>query len=218
MPSATIEDYLKHIFLCASPGSAQLVPMGRVAEALGVSPGTATTMVKSMAEAGYLVYQPRVGVTLTPTGQSLALQILRRHRIVEVFLVETLGLNWSEVHTEAERLEHAISTRVLDALDTYLGHPTHDPHGAPIPTANGDYASPRLHNLTECPLNKMLEIARITSEGPAFLQFIEEHDLQPGQRVRVEQRCPAADALTLRKADGSTLTLGSNAAKSILVR
>src|SRR6476620_7329433 len=108
--------------------------MGRLAAAMGVVPGTATTMVKTLADSGLVTYEPRSGTRLTAGGEKLALHVLRRHRLVEPFLVKTLGLDWSEVHEEAEELEHAISDKVLHRIDQLLGHPTTDPHGDPIPT------------------------------------------------------------------------------------
>lgn len=217
MPSATIEDYLKHIFLSEHKKPEQPVAMGKVASDLQVSPGTATTMVKSMADAGYLVYRPRVGVELTSRGRDYALKTLRRHRIIEVFLVEKLGLDWSEVHDEAEQLEHTISDKVLEALDAYLGFPTNDPHGAPIPTACGDYASESGLDLTDCAMHQDVEIQRIASEGPEFLQYLEEQGLLPGKRICITARSDAADAITL-VLDKHTVTIGMSAGRKILVR
>src|SRR6476661_8041735 len=153
MPSSTVEDYLKQIYLEQQAGDAgQLVPMGRLAAAMGVVPGTATSMVKTLADSGLVSYEPRGGLRLTRGGEQLALRVLRRHRLVELFLVKTLGLDWSEVHAEAEELEHAISDRVMDRIDVLLGHPTVDPHGDPIPDSNAAagklaHSEARLENL-----------------------------------------------------------------------
>lgn len=218
MPSSTIEDYLKQIFLAQTKEPDRPVPMGRVAQTLGVSPGTATTMVKSMADAGYLEYQPRIGVLLTEAGRTSALQTLRRHRILEVFLVNKLGLNWSEVHEEAEILEHTISERVLTALDAFLGYPTNDPHGSPIPNAAGDYEHPALDDLTDCPLETKVRVMRIASESSEFLQFIEESGLRPGQQLTVKSRSTLADSITLDLSEPqNALTLGMSVGKKILV-
>ena len=135
MPSATVEDYIKHIYLITQQSESSNAPMGQVADAVNVVPGTATTMVKALSDAGLVEYSPRVGVQLTIRGRKLALHVLRRHRLIEQFLVEVLGYDWSEVHDEAEQLEHVISDLLLERIDLYLDHPTEDPHGDPIPSA-----------------------------------------------------------------------------------
>ena len=144
MPSSTVEDYLKAIYLAQQKSPHKRVQMGKIAQAVDVVPGTATTMIKSLADRNLLEYMPRYGVRLTAAGERLAIGMVRRHRVVETFLVETLGLPGDEIHEEAEPLEHAISERVLEALDHFLGQPTHDPHGAPIPQADGTLAEPDL--------------------------------------------------------------------------
>src|SRR5437764_4466966 len=152
MPSSTVENYLKQIYLEQQPLGGDLVPMGRLATAMAVTPGTATTMIKALAEANLVTYEPRTGVRLTKPGEQLALHVLRRHRLVELFLVKMLGLDWSEVHEEAEHLEHAVSDKVLERMDALLGHPSVDPHGDPIPTAKGHLDELRLDSLADCPL------------------------------------------------------------------
>src|SRR5678816_4836931 len=123
-----VENYLKHVLLL-SEGSDDLVSMGALAGALAVVPGTVTTMVKALADEGLVEHQPRHGVRLTDEGRRVALSVLRKHRLVETFLVNVLKMDWSKVHEEAEQLEHAISDDVLDRLDALLGHPETDPHG-----------------------------------------------------------------------------------------
>src|SRR2546421_11449826 len=138
MASVTVENYLKQLYLEQQRAAdGELVAMGRVASAMGVVPGTATTMVKALADSGLVAYEPRGGVKLTRGGEQLALHVLRRHRLVELFLVKVLDLDWSEVHEEADNLEHAISDKVLEKIDGYLGRPSVDPHGDPIPVAKG---------------------------------------------------------------------------------
>ena len=139
LPSSTVENYLKAIYqgqLQLAAG-VRLVSMGQVASALGVTPGTATTMVKALSESGLAEYEPYSGVRLTKAGEKLAGRVLRRHRLVEQFLVQVMGMSWAEVHDEAEQLEHAVSDRLIELIDEMLGRPTHDPHGDPIPTAQG---------------------------------------------------------------------------------
>ena len=120
--------------------------MGQIAAALGVVPGTATTMVKTLAESGLVRYEPYSGVRLTKAGEKLAALVLRRHRLVELFLVKVMGMSWTEVHDEAEQLEHAVSDRLIDRMDEMLGRPEVDPHGDPIPSAEGRHAPAVLRN------------------------------------------------------------------------
>src|SRR6478736_4067489 len=130
LPSSTVENYLKAIYQGESllASDVHLVPMGQVAATLGVAPGTATTMVKALAESGLAQYEPYSGVRLTPAGAKLAALVLRRHRLVELFLVKVMGYGWDEVHEEAEQLEHVVSERLIERIDAMLEHPTHDPH------------------------------------------------------------------------------------------
>src|SRR5215213_11884244 len=148
MASITVENYVKQLYLEQQNTPQALVSMGALAAAMGVVPGTVTTMVKALADSGLVEYEPRGGVRLTRGGEQLALHVLRRHRLVELFLVKVLGLDWSEVHDEAEELEHAISDKVLDRIDKLLGHPSVDPHGDPIPSAKGKVSEERLASLS----------------------------------------------------------------------
>src|SRR5690349_7454684 len=139
LASSTVENYLKAIYQGQATLSARggLVPMGQLAASLGIAPGTATTMVKALAESGLAEYEPYSGVRLTAAGERLAGLVVRRHRLVELFLVQVMGMGWAEVHEDAEQLEHAVSDRLIDRIDAMLGRPTHDPHGDPIPDADG---------------------------------------------------------------------------------
>lgn len=217
MPSSTVEDYLKQILLLAQETGESMVPMGRVATAMGVVPGTVTTMVKALADQGLANYEPRIGVRLTSAGEKVALQMLRRHRLVELFLVETLGLDWTEIHEEAERLEHAISDRVLERIDALLGHPTADPHGDPIPDARGRVDAPNSTSLADAPLGMSGRLLRVVDQGLEFLQFAEAQGLTPGQHLTVKQRDPQGDSVTITTADGREITLGGKAAAKILL-
>ena len=157
LPSQTVENYLKTIYLAQSATADradELVPMGQLAAALGVVPGTATTMVKTLSESGLVYYEPYMGVRLTPAGEKLAGLVLRRHRLIELFLVKILGMSWAEVHDEAERLEHAVSERLIDRIDDMLGRPAVDPHGDPIPTAEGEVARPDYLDLMSAPTRR----------------------------------------------------------------
>jgi DtxR family Mn-dependent transcriptional regulator len=219
LPSSTVENYLKAIYQGQSqlPGGVRLVPMGQVATALGITPGTATTMVKALAESGLAEYEPYSGVRLTPAGETLAGLVLRRHRLVELFLVQVMGMSWAEVHDEAEQLEHVVSERLIERIDRMLGHPTHDPHGDPIPAADGTIEPRQLDNLLTCPVGRPLKVTRITDQDPVFLRFIEDNHLKPGQLVEVVGRDAAADSVRLRGSQGSTIVIGARAASKLLV-
>src|SRR5205809_5125660 len=183
LPSSTVENYLKAIYQgqAALARDERLVSMGHVASALGVTPGTATTMVKALAESGLAEYEPYSGVRLTAAGEKLAGLVLRRHRLVELFLVQVMGMSWDEVHDEAEQLEHVVSERLIERIDQMLGHPTHDPHGDPIPNPDGAIPARHLDSLLTCPINTPLKVTRIADQDPEFLRFIENNDLKPGQ-------------------------------------
>ena len=219
LPSSTVENYLKAIYQgeLALPSGTRLVPMGHVAAALGVTPGTATTMVKALAESGLAEYEPYSGVRLSAAGKKLAGLVLRRHRLVELFLVQVMGMSWAEVHDEAEQLEHVVSERLIERIDDMLGRPTHDPHGDPIPTAEGTITPRHLENLLTCPPGVPLTVTRIADQDPAFLRFIEENNLKPGQSIEVEARDTVADSVTLRGKGREAITIGTRAASKLLV-
>ncbi len=216
MPTITVENYLKQIYLLQRAG--ELAPMGGLATAVGVTPGTATSMVKTLADANLADYQPRAGVRLTEAGSRLALQVLRRHRLIELFLVQTLGLDWSEVHDEAEELEHAISDKVLEKIDRLLGHPDTDPHGDPIPKHDGTHHRHDLTPLAQCAPDTDAHVARIVDQQPEFLQFLDKHGLTPGAPFTIESTSPTADAITVRPQDREPVTLGLAAAGKIMVK
>ena len=222
MPSATVEDYIKHIYLISekrTSGDVADVGMGQVAEALGVVPGTATTMVKALSDAGLVEYEPRIGVKLTEPGRKLALHVLRRHRLIEQFLVEVLGFDWSEVHEEAEQMEHVVSDLLLDRIDRYLGHPKEDPHGDPIPSAAGELIHGQLETLMECQLKTHVTVARISDQDTGFLNYVTKSGLTPGMTLCVTARCERAESVVLELVgSGHLLTLGKGAAMKILVR
>jgi len=218
LPSSTVENYLKAIYQGQSTLDAgdHLVSMGQVAAALRVTPGTATTMIKALAESGLAEYEPYSGVRLTAAGERLAALVLRRHRLVELFLVQVMGMSWADVHDDAEQLEHVVSDRLIDRIDEMLGRPTTDPHGDPIPSADGAIPRQQLDSLLTCPVGTPLKVTRVADQDPEFLRFIENNDLKPGQPVEVETRDAAADAVRLRGKTGR-ITIGARAASKLLV-
>ncbi len=219
MASQTVENYLKTIYL-AQQGLREphaLVPMGQLSAALGVVPGTATAMVKALAESGLVRYEPYSGVRLTPAGEKLAALVLRRHRLIELFLVRVMGMNWTDVHAEAEQLEHVVSDRLIARIDEMLGHPDVDPHGDPIPGADGTVAAREDATLLTCPARTPVVVTRVLDQDAAFLRFVDHHDLKPGSTLEIEARDEAADAVHIRAGD-RRLTLGARAAAKLLVR
>lgn len=217
--SQTVENYLKAIFQAQiALGKADaLVPMGQLAAALHVVPGTATTMVKALAESGLAHYEPYAGVRLTRSGEKLAALVLRRHRLIELFLVKVMGMSWSEVHDEAENLEHAVSDRLIDLIDQMLGQPEVDPHGDPIPDPNGTLPVKEYDTLLTCAIGTPVTIARVSDQDPAFLQFAEMHELRPGDVVEVEDRSEEGDSVQLRGRNDRHVTIGARAASKVLV-
>ena len=220
LPSSTVENYLKAIYLGvgALPGDTRLLPMGQLASALGVAPGTATTMVKTLSESGLVQYEPYAGVALTDAGQRLAALVVRRHRVIELFLVRVMGYRWDEVHDEAELLEHAVSDRLVDRMDEMLGRPEVDPHGDPIPTPDGVLKPQVAQSLLTCPLHTPVTITRVLDQDRSFLRFIESHHLKPGESIEVEDRDAASDSVRVRGRDDQRVTIGTRAASKLLVQ
>jgi DtxR family Mn-dependent transcriptional regulator len=173
-------------------------------------------MVKALAESGLAEYEPYSGVRLSASGEKLAGLVLRRHRLVELFLVQVMGMSWADVHEDAEKLEHVVSERLIDRIDEMLGRPTHDPHGDPIPNSEGTITTKHLESLLTCPLDTPLKVTRITDQDPAFLRFIESNGLKPGEPVAVESRDDAADAVVLQRKE-HRITIGARAASKLLV-
>lgn len=219
MPTSTVEDYLKAILIQEQPlERGQLVTMGQIGGALEVAPGTVTAMVKTLEKDGLLSYEPYAGVRLTENGRRMALHVLRRHRLIELFLVEVLDLDWSEVHEEAERLEHAMSDKLIDRVDKLLGYPSVDPHGDPIPDGQGEMREPKaMVSLGDTEAGRQYRVARVGDQDEAFLRFVERYGLKPGTRITVEECEPVADAVTLRPHGGKTIALGGEAAAKLWV-
>src|SRR5688572_17751527 len=217
MPTSTVEDYLKCILLEQQRDPEALVSMRRISAALSVAPGTVTAMMKTLADSGLLSYEPYSGVRLTPSGRQLALHVLRRHRLIELFLVQVMGMNWSEVHAEAEELEHAVSNRLIERMDDMLGYPSADPHGDPIPDIHGVVEEVVLPSLLVCEVGIPLRLARVGDQSPEFLQLLEKRNLKPGSSIQVEGRDEAADAVEIRLDSGERMTLGYRAASKLFV-
>ena len=215
MPSLTVENYVKTIFQIGQAGDGQAAT-GQLATALGVSPGTVTSMLKTLSEGGLVTYTPYEGVRLTPAGKALALRVVRRHRLIELFLVKTLDLCWDEVHEEAEHMEHAVSDRLVDRIDSYLGHPVADPHGDPIPRSDGSFHMPESRTLAECGVGDKFCLARVIDQSPEFLRFLSSSGLPLGVSGTIVANRAEAGIVTIQ-VDGHETSLGRAAAEKILV-
>ena len=217
MASLTIENYVKAIYQLAEQQQAHAVATGQIAAALGVLPGTVTSMLKTLDDGGLATYTPYEGVRLTSAGQALALRVLRRHRLIERFLVETLDLTWDEIHDEAENMEHAVSDWLVDRIDAYLGYPSTDPHGDPIPKADGTVAATADKRLAECSAGERFHVTRVTDQSPEFLRFLSQAGLQIGTTGSLIANERADDQVTVCVA-GRNRTLSRDMAGKLLVR
>lgn len=185
MLSSTVENYLKAILrLSEESPDEPLIGVGKIATALELTPGTVTTMMKHLGREDYVEYSPRKGVCLTEKGRLAALQVLRRHRLLELFLVEVLKLDWAYVHEEAEVLEHVFSDRLVERIDEMLGRPAHDPHGDPIPDAFGVMRAEEWRTLSECTPGHY-RLARVTRDEPEFLLWLQGQGLRPGTEMEL---------------------------------
>jgi DtxR family Mn-dependent transcriptional regulator len=198
--SRSTEDYLKAIYkLQAHSDAAQT---SAIADLLGIAPPSVSGMIKRLAEAGLVEHVPYRGVQLTEAGRRAAVLMIRRHRIIESYLIEKLGYDWDTVHDEAERLEHAVSDRLIERMSNALGDPRYDPHGAPIPTADGVLEEPDLIPMTEVPVGAVGEVRMVGDEDPERLRFLAALGLKPGARFTVLARQPFNGPLTVRLDDG----------------
>ncbi len=217
MPSLTVENYVKAIYLLAQQGEGSSVATGQIAKELGVLPGTVTSMLKTLDESRLATYTPYEGVRLTAPGQALALRVLRRHRLIELFLTKTLDLTWDAVHEEAEHMEHAVSDHLVDRIDEFLGHPSIDPHGDPIPQADGTIAHAPAKSLVDCKVGSTFHVARVIDQSPAFLRTLSETGLALGAKGSLLSNEPEEAFLAIR-IQGQETTLDREAAGKLMVR
>jgi DtxR family Mn-dependent transcriptional regulator len=205
-PTAAVQNYLKTIH--ALGGGERLVSPADIAERLHVRAPSVTGMLRRLAEAGWVEYETGVGARLTDSGRAEARRVIRRHRLVELFLTQVLGLDWSEVDVEAEALEHAISPRLEQAIAAYLGEPVEDPHGHPIPTREGVIVPRSLNELTEFPAGSRVIIREAQDDSPSRLRRWQEHGLMPGAVVQIVNYEPLDDLFEV-EVGGRVIRLGS---------
>jgi DtxR family Mn-dependent transcriptional regulator len=192
----SVEDYLKAIYRLSPAG--QPASTSQIASLLELSPPSVSGMVKRLSEQGLLEHVPYKGVQLTAEGRRAALRMLRRHRLIEAYLVEFLGYSWDTVHEEAERLEHAVSDLLVERMAAALGHPAVDPHGDPIPGADGSIDEPELMPLTEMPAGETVEVRRVVQGDAERLRYLAALGLRPGAAVTVVERRPFDGPLTVQ--------------------
>jgi DtxR family Mn-dependent transcriptional regulator len=212
--SKAVQDFLKAVYTLQHGN--ERVSTNALAEELSVAAPSVTDMAQRMVQAGFVDYERYKGVRLTHNGESLALKIVRRHRLIELYLVKELGYELQEVHDEAENLEHAVSDRFVEAIASKLGHPELDPHGDPIPAADGTIIRRDLYPLTEWPLNQMAAVSQIKAENQDMLQHILERGFKLQAQVEVVSRDPF-DGPLLAVVDGKKRVVGHNVAARILV-
>ncbi len=219
--STMTEDYLTIIWK-AQEWPREPVSTTEIASILSVTPSSVSANLKKLAREGLIDYEPYGRIDLTPVGREIAVAVVRRHRILETYLVECLGLGWDEVHVEAHVLEHAVSDRVLERMDEVLGNPAFDPHGDPIPRADGTVDRIDAASLNEVGLGTPALVVRISDREPAILRYLEARAIAIGTRLRVESRDLEAGSLSLtrvRPADGceEPVEVATGAARAVWV-
>jgi DtxR family Mn-dependent transcriptional regulator len=224
--STSTQNYLKALWSLQEWSSAP-VTSTMVATSVGVRNSTASDAMKKLAEQGLVEHEPYGAIVLTDEGRSHALAMVRRHRLLETFLVSTLGYRWDQVHDEAEHLEHAVSDFLVDRIDETLGHPERDPHGDPIPRADGSIVIPSAATLASLPAGARARVERISDEDPRLLQFLADRGLGHGTLVELADGAPFSGALEVRilaqadgpdesgRADGGSFPLGAEAAAAV---
>lgn len=215
MATNTVENYLKSIFHLSS-NQAGRVPTTHIAEHLGVKSSTVTDMIRKLEERRLVSYQKYQGVTLTTEGKTLALDIVRKHRLWEVFLVKKLGFRWDEVHDIAEQLEHVQSARLVNRLDDFLGNPKQDPHGDPIPDRDGSFQPQRQQLMSTLQEGDVAIVSGVTEDEPSLLHFLENQRLQLNTSFSVNRIITFDDSMVLEVAD-HTVSLSHKMASHIYV-
>lgn len=211
--SPSAEDYLKHLYVLGQQGK---VNTQALADALGVAPASATGMLRKLTEQGLVSHAPYQGARLTAEGEQVALEVLRHHRLLELFLHRALGVPLDEVHEEAERLEHALSERLEARIAAWLGDPTHDPHGDPIPTLCGQLPARAERRLSQLAPGDSATVARVPDSDPEQLRALVTAGLTPGARLNVRSVDAALGTLTVER-EGQPLTLALGVAGQVLV-
>jgi DtxR family Mn-dependent transcriptional regulator len=211
-----VEDYAKAIFALQDRCSGA-VSTTALAERLGVTPASASGMVRKLGEQGLVTHEPYHGVRLTASGTRLALEVLRHHRLLELYLAETLGVPWDRVHDEAEVLEHVLSDDLEALIADKLGHPTHDPHGDPIPTVDLELPEEVTESLSALEPGAEGIFVRVSDSDPEMLRYLSQRGIAPGTALRVEDKQPFGGPLFVRLR-GEVHVLGGQLASAMRIR
>jgi DtxR family transcriptional regulator, Mn-dependent transcriptional regulator len=211
--SESVQDYLKTIYELHHDHTRATT--NALASRLRVEAASVTGMLKKLAEMKLVDYVPYQGAQLTPSGEKIALEVIRHHRLLELYLMEAMGYSWDQVHSEADRLEHAISEEFEDKIATLLGDPKIDPHGDPIPSKTGEIAATSTHSLQNAEIGAALRIERVRDEDPALLRRVAGLGLIPGAAVTILQR--DARSIEVAVTTGAVCILDSETAASIFV-
>jgi DtxR family transcriptional regulator, Mn-dependent transcriptional regulator len=209
----SVEDYLKAIYRLSPEG--RPASTSEIAHLLELSPPSVSAMVKRLSELGLLEHAPYKGVQLTGAGRRAALRMVRRHRLIEAYLVHFLGYSWDAVHPEAERLEHAVSDTLVERMAAALGHPAVDPHGDPIPEADGSIREPASTPLSDLHVGETVEILRVAEREPERLRYLASLGLTPGVVLTVQDRQPFGGPVTV-EAGGERQVVGQELARVVL--
>lgn len=212
--SQAVEDYLKTIYTIEAEGNKATTT--NIADSLDVSSASATNMVKRLSKMGMVDYESYKGASLTNSGKKIALEIIRHHRLLELYLLEVMGYSWDEVHDEAEKLEHHISERFEDKIAQLLDDPTHDPHGDPIPTKEGLMPEMDAKPLIEGNPDQEYIVSRVKDQDPELLRYLEKIGLLPGIKVEIKEKAPFDGPVTLL-IENNEQVIGNEVAKSIFV-
>lgn len=217
MASKALEDYLKIIYKLEEANETDKgVSTSAIAERLAISQASVSNMLKKLADKQLIRYEPYYGVSLSAAGRKVALSMIRKHRILELFLVERLGYQWDEVDEEAEVLEHAISDKLTNRMWEELGRPTEDPHGSPIPDESGEMVEQTATRLADCEVGISLEVVRIQNRSPEELRYLFSIGLVKGAKVRIQQKAPFNGPISIDVA-GAQHPLDYRLAESIFV-
>ena len=217
MPTPSIEDYLKTIYRLESEADAPSVSTGAIADAMDVAPASASNMIRRLADLGFLMHEAYAGASLTEPGRAVALEVIRHHRLLELYLKEVMGFDWDAIHDEAERLEHHISEACEDRIEEMLGHPPRDPHGHPIPTRDGAIDDLSPHVLADLDTDNRAVIDHVSDEDTDLLRLLEQRDLMPGTHVRVVDTRPL-EGLMVVAVDGKEQLIGHSVAEKVFVQ
>lgn len=211
--SQSIEDYLKAIYVLQSEGDTATTT--NIASSLGVSSASVTNMLKRLAKMNLLEYESYKGAKLTITGTKIALEVLRHHRLLELYLKEVMGYSWDEVHDEAEKLEHHISEQFEDRIAELLNHPTHDPHGDPIPSKDGVVPEMAQLSISKAELNRTYLVGRVKDQDPELLRYLEKIGIIPGVKIEVLERAPFNGPIKIRLEENDEQMLGNAVASEV---